>query len=117
VVVCPDRLPCPVNVQLTPLAPESFATVAVNWICCPSITVCAALGLTVTLIVGLLEPDPPLHPFASTTPSRRMIAVRVLDISLSLVVSSIVDSPESTDVGAKWLAAQWWGYGLYVFWF
>ena len=28
---------------------------------------------------------------------------------------SIVDSPESADIGAKWLEAQWRRYGLCVF--
>jgi hypothetical protein len=29
-------------------------------------------------------------------------------------VSSIVNSPESDEIGAKGLAAQWWGHGLYM---
>jgi hypothetical protein len=36
-------------------------------------------------------------------------------MTASSVVSSIVDSPDSADIDAKWLEPQWWAYGLYLF--
>jgi hypothetical protein len=50
-----------------------------------------------------------------------------IDVSLSLLTIHLVavfiffaskeDFSERDDIAAKWLVAQWWGYGLYVFWF
>src|SRR5882762_11422804 len=76
----------------------------------------------VALVLGELASLPPPHPAKAiatliSTTAASVVFCLIRCMTASSVSSSIVDLPESADIGAKWLAGQWWGYGLYVFWF